>query len=582
MYGSCGPFVHKLKDQLYKAAMASSYGSIGREGRELELEAPEKKTQLTESTSRSNSIPWKVVAPIASMLLIGLAWFSSSGGANNNHSVFDESKVKTKSGVVTVAADEGLFFDDQLVDHHHKRYSAKYSQRYYEKKDYFGGPGSPIFVIFGGEDPLEGLLYPFVYDHLAKDFQGYTASLEHRFYGESTPVEDPTHDELHALLSPNQAIWDAARFIQYKREELGCSLDRTSKDYCPAISVGGSYPGFLSSLMRFVHSDVVDISYASSAPFRLYSHHVHQGAYYEKVTTTADEASPGCADAVRTALLAAQEDIVNSLDELLQDVAVKYGVCRGSVPKYIETSEIFSQELMLIIATHFANGNMDYYPPGPEQDFVKGCYIFQDPKLKTPEEKIAAYLKMGNGVDDDSDCFDMMTELPPGPNGTISASDWSGVGAGAEGFFWDYQSCQLIPECGFSEQSMFPPRHWELAWVADHCMDRFDWMPDPLALNREFGFDDLSKVSRLLLTNGIVDGWSIASILEEDVSPGIKVVNMVNGAHHSDLSHGGPSENDTPDVKEAFVEITATIGKWLDDVRDARTEDKRMKTRDHK
>ena len=70
--------------------------------------------------------------------------------------------------------------------------------------------------------------------------------------------------------------------------------------------------------------------------------------------------------------------------------------------------------------------------------------------------------------------------------------------------------------------------------------------------------------------------------MEEDVSPGVKVVNMVNGAHHSDLSHTGPTENDTPDVKEAFVEITATIGKWLDDVRDVKTEDTRMKTRDHK
>jgi Serine carboxypeptidase S28 len=245
-------------------------------------------------------------------------------------------------------------------------------------------------------------------------------------------------------------------------------------------------------------------------------------------------------------------------------VADKYGVCRGSVPDYIQTTELFAQELMLIVVTHFANGNMDYYPPGPEQDFVKGCYIFQDPNLETPEAKVGAYLGMS---DEDSDCFDMMTELPPGPNGTISSSDWSGVGAGPEGFFWDFQSCQLIPECGFSEQSMFPPRRWSLDWVTEHCMNRFDWKPDPQALEREFGFDDLSKVSRLLLTNGIVDGWSIASVLDEGVSPGVEVVNMVNGAHHSDLSHTGPTDKDTPDVKEAFIRITAIIGEWIDDVK---------------
>jgi len=168
---------------------------------------------------------------------------------------------------------------------------------------------------------------------------------------------------------------------------------------------------------------VVDISYASSAPFDLYSHHVDQGAYYEKVTSTADQMSPGCADSVRQALLAAQEDIVGSDDRLVLDVAAKYGICRNSVPKYIQTNVVLSQEIMLIIATHFAEGNMMAYPPGPELDIVKGCHIFQNPELETPEAKVAAYLGLS---DEDADCFDLMTELPPGPNATISASDWSG------------------------------------------------------------------------------------------------------------------------------------------------------------
>jgi hypothetical protein len=538
----------------------STYGSIAADERVLELEPLGKGKKAIDCIV--SSIPWKIVVPIAGVACAGLVWFSQKSHA------FAITQSKAAATAAAVPTFEAHFFDDQLVDHHHKRTSKTYSQRYYEKRDYFDGPGSPIFVILGGEDPLDGLLYPFVYDHLAKDFGAYTASLEHRFFGESTPVENPTHNDLHRLLTPNQATWDAARFIQYKRKELGCSLDRTSKDYCPAISVGGSYPGFLSSLMRFAHSDVVDISYASSAPFRLYSHHVHQGAYYEKVTDTAEDASPGCADAVRTALLSAEESILDSPDELLQDTAFTYGICRGSVPKYIQSVEVFSQELMLIIATHFANGNMDYYPPGPDQDFTKGCRMFQDPTLKTPQSKIAAYLMLGN-EDKTANCFDMMTELPPGPNGTVSSSDWSGVGAGSEGYYWDFLSCQLIPECGFSEKSMFPPRQWDLAWVKDHCMTRFDWNPDPRALNREFGFDDLSKVSRLLLTNGIVDGWSIASILEENVSLGVEVVNMVNGAHHSDLSHTGPSESDTPDVIEAFERIAGIIGDWLVDIRSA-------------
>jgi hypothetical protein len=40
----------------------------------------------------------------------------------------------------------------------------------------------------------------------------------------------------------------------------------------------------------------------------------------------------------------------------------------------------------------------------------------------------------------------------------------------------------------------------------------------------------------------------------------------IQGAHHSDLSHVGPTPKDTPDVKEAFARITTIIGRWLEEV----------------
>ena len=482
-------------------------------------------------------------------------------------STYHSLKVNEEVDEVVDISKKEHFYHHQIIDHLHpkKAYqliatgssadggegtttSTTYTQRYYENPTYFGGPGSPIFLIMGGEDPLDGLLYPFVYNNLAQTYHGYTVALEHRFFGKSMPLggaegDDsdtsfPHHDDLHQLLTPNQAMLDAVHFIQFKRQELGCHLHRGHPDYCPVVSVGGSYPGFLAAVLRMVHSDVIDIGYGSSAPFRLYSHHTDQYAYYDKVTATAETASPGCADAVRATLYEAQEDIVESLNEQLEDVGVTYGICRGSIPSYIQSTAMLAQELMLIVATHFANGNMNYYPPTPEQDFVKGCHIFQNTngQYKSTEEKIKAYLLMDSEESADAstgstaptDCFDMMTELPPGPNGTISSSDWSGVGAGPEGYYWDYISCQLIPMCGFSSESMFPVRDWNYTWVIDHCMNRFDWYPDLWALQEEFHFDHLSDVTRLVLTNGIVDGWSISSVLEDNVAPGVRVVNMVN------------------------------------------------------
>ena len=491
------------------------------------------------------------------VLLTGGIWAYHSSVGNSWYSRIPSSVSHSLKVDEVDLAKKEHFYHHQIIDHLNpkKAYTVRaadgttttttsttYTQRYYENPTYFGGPGSPIFMIMGGEDPLDGLLYPFVYNNLAQTYHGYTVALEHRFFGKSMPLgggesdDDnsfPNHDDLHQLLTPNQAMLDAVHFIQYKRQELGCHLHRGHPDYCPVVSVGGSYPGFLAAVLRMEHSDIIDIGYGSSAPFRLYSHHTDQYAYYDKVTDTAETASPGCADAVRTALYEAQEDIMESLDEQLQDVGVTYGICRGSIPSYIQTTSMLARELMLIIATHFANGNMNYYPPTPEQDFVKGCHIFQNTngQYKSTEDKIKAYLLMDSEESDNgtlADCFDMMTELPPGPNGTISSSDWSGVGAGPEGFYWDFISCQLIPMCGFSNESMFPVRDWNFTWVIEHCMNRFDWHPDLWVLQEEFHFDDLSDVTRLVLTNGIVDGWSISSVLEDNVAPGVRVVNMVN------------------------------------------------------
>jgi Serine carboxypeptidase S28 len=516
--------------------------------------------------SRATNFLWGFILLVAvsGIGIVAYSYLYSNKKESNNHSNTIVSSINLPSvttNAVQVAVEEEEeeeedvakkehFYHHQIIDHLNptKTYNGTttYTQRYYENSNYFGGPGSPIFVIMGGEDPLDGLLYPFVYNHLAQTYRGHTVAIEHRFFGKSIPLSlgentFPDHTDLHQLLTPNQAILDAVHFVQYKRRELGCHLHRGHPDYCPVISVGGSYPGFLAAVLRMVHSDIIDIGYGSSAPFRLYSHHTDQYAYYDKVTTTAETASPGCADAVRTTLYDAQEDIIESLNEQLEDVGVTYGICRGSIPSYIQTTTMLAQELMLIIATHFANGNMNYYPPTEQQDFVKGCHIFQNTNThyKSTEQKIKAYLLMDNDNNDDLngtntttdtniDCFDMMTELPPGPKGTISSSDWSGVGAGPEGYYWDYISCQLIPMCGFSTESMFPPRDWNYTWVIEHCMDRFDWYPDLWTLQEEFHFDDLSQVTRLMLTNGIVDGWSISSILDETVAPGVKVINMVN------------------------------------------------------
>lgn len=225
----------------------SEYGSITIHTASPSPLMPETRRRL----SRTLAIPLAV-------LTLVVLFMSSSVRRTRDRSLESHIMASIKSSDDDSGSSQHLkqyFYDDQLVDHHGMHRHKTFTQRYYQKGDYFGGPGSPIFLIFGGEDPLENLLYPFVYDHLAQKFHAHTFALEHRFFGTSMPVENGTNAELHQLLTPDQALRDAARFIQHKRRELGCSLHRSSRHYCPAITVGGSYPGFLSGLMRFAHAD---------------------------------------------------------------------------------------------------------------------------------------------------------------------------------------------------------------------------------------------------------------------------------------------------------------------------------------
>jgi hypothetical protein len=586
-------------------AASEGYGSIeSAPGHELELES--------QSSTLPSSLPKKFwrLPPKKVLAAIGIVvagcifiWYPRRLRYHSPH------PVATNTAYVKSDPSHALFYHDQLVDHYDdsKRAPDTFSQRYYESLDYFAGPGSPFFVILGGEDTLTKILYPFISQTLAQQFGAYTINIEHRFYGKSYPLTtNPSNADLRRLLTPDQAMLDFVRLIRHQQKALGCG-PRGTPTYCPVMTIGGSYPGFLSALMRLVHSDTVDIGYASSAPLHLYSHNVDQGAYYEKITQVAEQASPGCHGAVHEALMAAQAHILehgkddktnNSDDDTVSTIASlaeHFGICTKTIPPYITSRTLLSQEIMMVVANHFADNNMAYYPPSPDKDLVRGCQVFQNLDNWTSSEKLEAFLKMGMDIENDDDpktkCFDLVSELPPGPKGTISAADWSGVGDGHSGAYWvcvclfvfclfshyfvcsglglmwDFQSCSLIPECGMSEASMFPNRIWTLEWLTNHCQERFGVTPHRMALVNEYGFDDLTRASRLLFTNGIHDGWSVASILT-NVSESVVAVNMINGAHHSDLTHEGPSAKDTDDVKQAHKQISAIIGKWLSAVED--------------
>jgi hypothetical protein len=321
----------------------------------------------------------------------------------------------------------------------------------------------------------------------------------------------------------------------------------------------------------------------------------------------AENAHPGCAAGVRSTLQAlhdavtatisysGEEDvdmnnITNGDDTQERNYVLKWaeslGICLDTVPSYIQSRKVLADELLMLVVTSYADFNMDYYPPTDDTDLVKACRIFAD--STTPHlERYSSFVQFKQKllVEQDEDisssssqqqqppsvsCFAWDSELPMGPNATLSTADWSGAGDGSTAQSWEYQICRdLVVETGWGSKSMFvPSRPWTLQWLTDHCWSRFHVLPQPGRLQNLWHFDAPSLINRtsyILFTNGLQDGWSVSSH-QTNLSKTILALNFPKGAHHSDLSHEWPVPGETNDLIQGHETILKILRQWLQDI----------------
>ena len=360
------------------------------------------------------------------------------------------------------------------------------------------------------------------------------------------------------------------QLVNHYRRKLGCSTRRGSRKYCPVIAVGGSYPGFLAAMLRFLYPEDVDIGYASSAPLLLYSKEADQWGYFDAVTRVADRASPGCAVATGQALTRVDE-IISGTPDFATLAVEKLGICPGSIPRYIDSSALFSQELMQTIEVTFADATMvGNYPPSSHTWLAQLCHVFQysDPSLDALG-KVKNFWKHLEVQDESVDCFRMDYQLSAGPKSTISSADWTGLGPGEDGRMWDFQCCySLIPEVGFSDESMFPKREWTYEWLTEHCMNRFGVVGEPMRMVDRWKFNDLvgQGATRILFTNGYNDLWMHGSYTQ-NLSDSILAINFPSGAHHSEVY---ARADDPVDIREGQAQIAQILSAWLDEIKKER------------
>ena len=167
------------------------------------------------------------------------------------------------------------FYKYAILDHFDGVEGRKFwGQRYYVDETHWCGGGCPIFLYIGGEGPQGPPSNRLFMGYLAKKMGALMLAVEHRYYGESQPVNNMSVANLK-FLSSSQALADLARFIEYIREYSPFTIDMGSSPQLKMISsaarsklvaFGGSYPGALAAWLPLKYPSSLAGSVASSAP----------------------------------------------------------------------------------------------------------------------------------------------------------------------------------------------------------------------------------------------------------------------------------------------------------------------------
>lgn len=140
----------------------------------------------------------------------------------------------------------GMF--DQLIDHANPSLGT-FEQRYWYGAEYWKGPGSPIIMVNPGEQAADGFNITYTTAQrltglMAQKVGGAVVVLEHRYWGESSPYENLTVENLKYLTLEN-SIKDNTYFAN----NFDVPFDTTGKSspkHAPWVFTGGSYPGALA------------------------------------------------------------------------------------------------------------------------------------------------------------------------------------------------------------------------------------------------------------------------------------------------------------------------------------------------
>jgi len=395
-----------------------------------------------------------------------------------------------------------------------------------------------VFLYIGGEGEVDSI-YTMneAWVEYAKKYHALLFIVEHRYYGNSHPTSDMSVENLKNL-SSEQALADLAYFIVSMNNQH--KLPPNTK----WVAFGGSYAGSLAAWVRYKYPHLVHASVASSAPALA---KVDFPEYLNVVKASLAKDSTQCVEDIESA--------VKEFNTLLRTsggrkrIKEAFNVC--------ETVDLNSHDdIVNLLETVTSNISTSVQYDNQGEDIRGLCDVMTNQSLGTPLIRLAQLNGPGT-------CLQSYNESIGGLK-NISWNEWdSDVGVRQ----WMYQVCTEFGFLQTSERkdSLFGD-NIPLEFLIQQCSDIFgkSFTKELLyrAVDRHntiYGGMDL-KATRVAYVHGSIDPWHAVGITKTRIpqSPAI----FIQGASHcADMM--SPSSVILPTIREAQKEISALIGKWL-------------------
>ncbi|KAK0088072.1 hypothetical protein PV325_013260 [Microctonus aethiopoides] len=417
-----------------------------------------------------------------------------------------------------------------------------FEMRYLMNNSYVRGNNPPIFFYTGNEGAIELFAENtgFIWDN-APQFGALIIFAEHRYYGESLPYGNKSYTNMKNLgyLTSQQALADYVDLIEYLKSDPRMINS-------PVIAFGGSYGGMLSAWFRMKYPHIIQGAIAASAPILQFTGITDCQAFSRIVTTDFKTAHSKCPELIRKSWNAIKN--LTSHDADKKWLSSTWKLCKplnntSDVKQFKDwLSNVYIN--LAMVDYPYESNFLAPLPPFPISEFCK--YLSND--TKSDKELLIALNRAVN-----------VYANYTGKTTCIETED-AAPDLGTSG--WNYQACteMVMPMCNDGINDMFEPQEWNFAEYASGCQKLYNVTPNPDIICQTYGCSDLSTVTNIIFSNGLLDPWSSGGVLQNLSASAIAVI-IPEGAHHLDLR--GANHADPFSVIQARNFYRYTITKWI-------------------